>query len=178
MAGGGGAVLVLRLTSYVNMAAELSSSGTRTVQLPGGDDVIFVGLLGEGVPAPFGPTQVTVVDLRTGAPVPTRWDPSSDHLSPHDVPSLGLISFVAPAQGRYRISVDGPKGLDLVVVRNEGAEVRLLAGWIAMLAVGVVAAVLGAVGAVRRRYWHRRVVARPDAAPPSTIEEWMARTPY
>jgi hypothetical protein len=174
----GAAALVLRLNAYTDGAAQLSSSGVRTVQLPGGDDVIFVGLLGERAPRPFGPLQVNVVDLRTGMPVPTRFDPSSDHLSPRDVPSLGLISFVAPAAGSYRISIDGPKGLFVVVVRNEGAEARLLAGWIAMLAVGVVLMVMGVVGLLRWLYWRYRVVAGPGSQPPSTIEEWMARTPY
>jgi hypothetical protein len=173
----GASVVAVRYHDYLDTAAELASSGTRTVQLPGGDDVIFVGERGQADRRPFAPGQVVVVEVRDGADVPVRWDQSSDDLSPRGMPSHGLLSFIAPSAGSYRITIDGPKGLFVTVVRNEGAEARLLAGWIALLAVGLVLVAL-AVGGLLQGRRRRTRTSRSGEERPHTIKEWIARTPY
>lgn len=173
----GATVTAVRLHAYLDDAAQLSSSGTRIVQLPGGDDVIFVGERDQSDAQPFGPAQVSVIDERTGASVPTRWDPSTDELSPRGEASRGLVSFVAPTAGPYRISIDGPRGLAVVVVRNEGSEARLVASWVATLVVGLAVVVAALVGAISRWRWRARA-RRVAATPTKSVEEWMARTPY
>jgi len=116
-----------------------------------------------------------VVAIGTRTRVPTRWDPSSDHNSPDGIASLGLISFTAPRNGRYRITVTGPRGLTLFVARNPGAEARLLAGWIALLIVGLGILVFGIVCFMIRVSWRYRVVRLPGGGKPRTVEEWMSQ---
>ena len=171
----GGTVSVLRSNDYQYREARLVSDGTTTVTLPGGDDVIFVGNLLESAMPPFDPAQVIVVAIGTRTRVPTRWDPSSDHNSPDGIASLGLISFTAPRNGRYRITVTGPRGLTLFVARNPGAEARLLAGWIALLIVGLGILVFGIVCFMIRVSWRYRVVRLPGGGKPRTVEEWMSQ---
>lgn len=170
----GGGTLVERVNAYENHEARLPSHGSTTVRLPGGDDVIFVGHLLESGPLPFGPAQVTVTEVRTGAPVHAFLDPSNDHNSPNEIPSLGLISFDAPAAGAYRITIDGPKGLTLFVARSPGNEARLVAAWVVMLVIGVGIAITGLVALLIRINWRYRVV-RSQTKSPGTIEEWMAQ---
>ena len=175
LAGIGGTVSAIRSNDYQYRDARLVSNGTAIVTLPGGDDVIFVGNLEEFARPPFDPSQVTVIEVGTGARVPTRWDPSSDHNSPDGIPSLGLISFTAPKSTRFRITVAGPKGLELFVTRDPGAEARLLAGWIALLACGLGVLLFGFVCLVIRVSWRYRVVRPGGGGSPRTIEEWMAQ---
>jgi hypothetical protein len=170
----GGTVAIVRFNNYGD--TRLNSHGTSTVTLPGGDDVIFVGDLSRGTTPPFDPAQVRVIEVATGRRVATRWDPSSDHNSPYDVPSIGLISFTAPAAGRYRITIDGPRGELLTVARSPGAEARLVAGWIAFGVVGIGILLFGAICLVVRISWRYRTV-RAEGARPRTIEEWMAAPP-
>jgi hypothetical protein len=170
----GGGTSIVRSNDYQYHEATLSSHGTTVVSLPGGDDVIFVGNLPESGPAPFSPAQVKVIEVKTDARVTAFWDPSSDHNSPDAVPSLGLVSFRAPRDGRYRITVDGPKGLRLFVARSPGDEARLLAPWVVVLVLGLGIFVAGLVALLIRINWRYRVVRRQGAAP-RTIEEWMAQ---
>jgi hypothetical protein len=171
----GGTVAAHRLNDYQDGKARLDSDGSSSVTLPGGDDIIFVGYLGESAQPPFDPAQVVVLEVRTGRRIPTRWDPSSDHISPVGIPSLGLISFTTPSDGRYEITIDGPKGLQLFVARSPGAEARLVAGWVALLVVGLAAILLGLVCMLVRIGWRYRVVRVQDRGPPRSVEEWMAQ---
>ncbi len=173
LGGIGGLVTVVQLDAYG--VTRLASHGTSIVSLPRGDDVIFVGYLGESAAAPFDPAQVTVIELRTGSRVKVRWDLSADHNSPDAIPSLGLVAFDAPRDGRYRMTVDGPRGLHLFVGRSPGAEARFLVPWIALLALGMALTAVGLVGLVVRLSWRYRVVRRAPSTPPRTIEAWMAQ---
>ena len=172
----GGTVSVRRLNDYQYGESRLASDGTSTVSLPGGDNVIFVGNLPVSARPPFGPAQVVVIEVRNGLRVSTRWDPSTDHNSPDGVPSLGVISFTTPKSGRYRITISGPSGEKLFVARSPGAEARLVAGWIALLVVGIGILLLGTICVIVRVSWRYRVVRSQVRAPPQTIDEWAAQS--
>jgi hypothetical protein len=85
------------------------------------------------------------------------------------------VSFIAPRDGRYAITVDGPRGLTLFVARSPGDEARLLAPWIVILVVGLAVFAMGMVALLVRISWRYRVVRRQGVGAPRTIEEWMAQ---
>lgn len=125
----------------------------------------------------FGPSQVRVVSTETGAVVHARRDPSNDYLSPDDIPTVGLISMNVPVAGRYLVTINGPPRLFLIIALNPGAEVRLLVGWIVLFVVGLLIVVLGILSLVMRIVRRHRATCRALPTPPTTIDEWIARSP-
>lgn len=139
----------------------LRSDGSVTVTLPGGQDLIYVGSLGERAPRPFGPSDVRIVDVATGKTVPSRFDPSVDENSPDDIGSLGLISFVIPVSGRYRVTIHGPSGLRVWAGTSPGTNVRDLVPWFVTTGVGVALIALFVFGATERRRERRAALGVP-----------------
>lgn len=151
----------------------VDSSGTSVVTLPSGQDLLYVGLLGEHAPRPFGPGQVHIVQLSTGRVIRSRFDPSLDRNSPDGVASLGLISFVIPQPGSFRVTIDGPRRLSVWAGTSPGTTVRQLAPWMVVTGLGLSSLVLGVVGVMVRR---RRHSSLAGVAPVSADPEDPATT--
>lgn len=137
------------------------------MSLPGGNDIILVGYLGNGDTDPFGRSQVSVVSMRTGRRVRTYWGTSGDHDSPDE--------FHAPFDETYRITIHTSSHPILFVQRSPGDEWRMLAPWIAATGVGLALLVTGLVGLLLRLRWRYMTVDYERRPGPSTIEEWMAQ---
>jgi hypothetical protein len=142
-----------------NQLVPVDSDASVTVLLPSGQDLLYVALLGEDAPRPFGPSQVQIVDLATGTSIPTTYDRSLDHNSPDGVASLGLISFNIPSTAEYRVRIHGPRGLRIWAGTSPGTTVRHLIPWGATAGLGLLLLCLGVVGVVTRSRRRRAAIA-------------------
>lgn len=153
-----------------NNLTPVQSDGTVTVTLPSGQDLLYVGLLGEHSPPPFGPSQVQIVQVSSGRTITTKYDPTHDHNSPDGIGSLGLISFVIPTAGRYRVTINGPRGLRIWAGTSPGTTVRQLVPWLVTSGLGLAVLGLGIASAVTRSRGRRTIVLRASAPHGSTSQ--------
>jgi hypothetical protein len=156
--------IVHSVDSYLAAAPTVTTAGT-TENLSAGQWVVFTMCETHQTDAPYGcpqlnPGDIVIQDVATGAVLGTSPDPSTDHISPDELPAAGQLTFSVKKTGAYslRLSRAVPKGV--FVDKSPGTVARSLIGTIALTAVGVAVCLCGLVLWMRRVGWRFRDAPR------------------
>jgi hypothetical protein len=156
--------IVGRVDSYLSHTEPVSESGT-TEYLSPGPKVVFVFCETDAIDAayecpPLASKDIVILATLDGARVTTHPDPSTDHISPKDLPAVGVLSFVVRRGAWYRIRLTRSIPQGVFVANSPGTVARRVTGDVVLTASGL--GVLGATAIllIRRLIW--RVSGAPS----------------
>jgi hypothetical protein len=158
-----------RVDSYLGTPVAVTTKGT-TELLTSGPWVVFTWCETHATFADYGcaqldPDDIVIQDATTGIPLATAIDPSTDHISPEELPAAGQLTFSVPRTGMYTLRLTRPVPKGVFVNKSPGTIARSLAAEIALTLVAIVAMVGGVLLLVRRIGW--RFSEAPRVVPPS-----------
>jgi hypothetical protein len=146
------------------------TKSTTTQHLKQGQWVVFTWCETHATNAPYGcsamtPDDIVIQDLGTGRVIPTSPDPSTDHISPENLPAAGQLIFNAPTSSAYAFHLTRmvPKGA--FVAQSPGTVARSVIDTIALAVLGLAATVLALVLLARRINWRLRDAPRIGVDP-------------
>jgi hypothetical protein len=163
--------IVHRVDGYLSAPTAVTTTGTREL-LTAGPWVVFTWCETHVTFAVYGcaqlePGDIVIQDAATGRTLPTTADPSTDHISPEELPAAGQLMFSVSTTGNYflRLTRSVPKGA--FVKQSPGSIARSLATAIALTFLGFVILGVGLILMARRIGW--RVSAAPRVTTPSPV---------
>ena len=149
--------IVTRVDNYLGATPGVTTAGI-TAHLTKGPWVVFTMCETHATNAPYGcpplnPGDIIIEGKTSGIALETAPDPSTDHISPGQLPAAGQLSFSVASEGLYsiRLTRDVPKGV--FVAESPGTIARSLAGIIALTFVALSVLGFGVVLWVRRVTW-------------------------
>ena len=117
--------------------------------------------------------RVTVTDAG-GTPVPTARITSSQTIDQGGLVYTGAVTFVAPADGQYRVAVSGAGG-QVIVAEDLGDLFGASAIWFVLIAVGFLGLLAGVVAIlVGRRRFPQNVRPSPRRGPVTASAGWYS----
>jgi|GEM_PF-1656602 len=167
--------IVGRVDRYLAAPRDVTVSGI-TQYLSAGPKVVFVFCKTNAMDASYDCPSVTPSDIvinsrANGATLSTYFDPSTDHISPRELPAVGQLVLHVPAPGEYRIRLTRPIAKGVFVAESPGVIARSAAGSILLTVLGIAGLVVGIVLLIRRLRWRASSalpVEMPLNWPPAT----------
>jgi hypothetical protein len=162
-------VIVTRVNAYLAGVIRLTTT-PMSYPLTAGPWVVFVMCEDHSINpdyscATIDPADVAIVNAATGTTVSTSPDPSSDNISPGELPAIGQLVLTVPHSGQYLVSLNRPIAKGALLARSPGSVARSLALWIALAVVALAAAAAATFGWLRWLRW-RYALAPPVEVPP------------
>jgi hypothetical protein len=156
--------IVQRVDGYLANVQNVNTTGV-TEHLSGGPWVVFTWCETHTTDAPYEcsqmkPSDIVITEGTSGSIIPTAPDPSVDHVSPHNLPAAGQLTFSVAQAGTYelRLTREVPKGV--FVAQSPGTIARSVARIIVLAALGLAAMVFGALLLIRRMRWRLKDAPR------------------
>jgi hypothetical protein len=164
--------IVQRVDGYLTVAPAVTTAGT-TENLSAGSWVVFTMCETHQTFAPYGcpqlrPRDIVIEDVTTGAMLGTSPDPSTDHISPDELPAAGQLTFSVPQSGPYSLRLTRSVPKVVFVDKSPGSVARSLIGTILVTLVGVGICLSGLVLWMRRVGWRFRDAPRVIVTGPNT----------
>jgi hypothetical protein len=156
--------IVRQVDSYLSAGPAVTTVGT-TEHLTAGPWVVFTWCETHATDPQYGcaqlsPSDIIIQDQSSGAIIGTAPDPSTDHISPDELPAVGQLVFSVPKSGNYslRLTREVPKGV--FVNKSPGSVAHSLIGVIALTVLGLALLIGGLVLYIRRVGWRLRLAPR------------------